>query len=227
MKYFLILILGLAISSAISSCTRGYYNTTQDYYDYEESFQLIHDLKDGILIVQIPYEKRKFDILKRIYEKEPNPEKKASLKEEYDALILDLKQTQKSLILGTIDYYKFSDFAFVPDTLINEFKKGERKNIFLDNDLSLGKEVNIDTSKTILFLRDLRDYDNLFIHKFDGTYPPAPFPYTSQVPTGEMDRIDIDSPHVLGIKNGILRALYTVNKRLTGFYTNSKFPNKT
>jgi hypothetical protein len=203
------------------SCTRGFYNTTETYEDPQEARDLIKGLRDGTLIVQIPFEKKKVEILKSLYLKEGDPAVRKRLKEDHDIFLEELVDNQKSIVEGIVSIYSFSRYAFVPDTLIKEFKDGKRDNIFLNNDLTLGKVVDIDTTKTILFLRDHRDYDNLFIHKFNGTYPPNPFPYTTQLPLKPNAKVNYMELFNLKTYNSLHHAIYIMDRKLRGFYNSN------
>lgn len=206
------------------SCDRGYYNALQNEYNYEEAYNLAQGLKDGILIIQIPTDRRKLALLESMHEKETDLAKKALSKENLTNARDKLESVQYDMIAATLEYYKFSDFAFVPDSLIKEFKEGQRENIFLEYDLTLGKKVDIDDSKTIMFLRQHRDYDHLFVHQYDGTYPPAPFPYTSQLALKNTDEVAFDK--LVSIKNEyIYHAIYIVDRKLTSFLGKYKNPN--
>jgi len=221
MKYIFLLVLVLIGFS----CSRGYYNVTQNYYDYDEAYELVHKLTKGTLIVQIPCERRKIQLMTLLFEKEKNLIEKKRLKIELDEFKNKLLIVQKTMISGTEKFYIYSKYAFVPDTLINDFKNGKRENIFIDSALSFKKDISIDTSNIIMFLRSLRDYDDLFIHKSDGKYPPRPFPYASTVPTRDFDRVDFDTKPISKDNTGIYKAIITINERLVGFYEYNKAPD--
>ena len=206
------------------SCSRGYYNTVQSYYNYEEAYQLVHGLKEGTLIVQIPCNKKKADIFKSLYEKEENIEKKAELKNEYDQLTYQIYRNQQSLLNGINKYYNFSNYVFVPDTLIKEFKKGKREDIFLKADLTFEENVDIDTTKTIMLLRDFRDYDDLYIYKLDGSVPPKPFPYASTIPTSDIVVLGADVIDKSDENMDVHQAIFTIDARLKNFYNHNKKP---
>ena len=207
------------------SCSRGYYNVSQTYYDFEESYELVEALKEGMLIIQIPCTKKKTEILYSMYLKEEDPDKKSKLKEEYEQETLQLAFTQESIFKATMKYYDFSDYAFVPDTLIRAFKNGRRDNIFLKPDLTLGEEIKIDETKEIFYLRYVRDFDDLRIYRKDGSVPPDPFPYASTVPTGDMDLFDLEETSEMHLNIKIFHAINIVNKRLKGFLEKNKSPN--
>lgn len=220
MKYIALLLL-IFISF---SCSRGYFNTVQSYYDYEEAYQLVHGLKDGTLIVQIPCNKRKKEIFKNLYEKEEDIERKAELKNDYDQITYQLQRNQKSLLNGIIKYYNFSQYVFIPDTLLRDFKNGKRENIFLKPNLTFEPNIDVDTTKTIMILRDFRDYDDLYIYKIDGSIPPNPFPYASTVPTGGINVLAANVIEKSEENMDVHEAIYTINARLKNFHNHYKGP---
>lgn len=207
------------------ACERGYYNSTETYYNKKEAKELINGLKEGFLIVQIPCEKKKREILYSLYENETDASKKEEYKKDYDAFLLELEVAQIGLYNGVKSFYSFSDYAFIPDTLIGNFKKGRRDNIFLNDSLEVGKEINIDTSQMVLILRDHRDYDNLYIHKLNGSFPPSPFPYSTQLPLINKTKIDVFEMAKLKGSDRFFHAIYIMNQRLASFYNkaNSTF----
>lgn len=217
-----LIVLFLLLSSL--SCSRGYFNTVEVEYNYKEAYDLVHGLKNGTLIVQLPCEKRKVELLTSLYQKEKDSVKKQERKEELENYQVNLARIHEAMVKGVNQFYNFSKVAIVPDTLITEFKSGKRKNIFLNPDFTFKEDMFIDTSQTILYLRNHRDYDQLLIKKPNGASPPNPFPYGSTVPTHELDRIDFDSKPISEDNTSIFKAIITINERLVGFYLNAKSP---
>lgn len=165
----------------VSSCSNVYYNTAENIRDEKQAMALIKGLKSGTLIVQIPCEKQKLHVMKNLANKEKDPEKKAELQQNYEDQKDYLKMIQSAMIQAANHQYLFSNYYFLPDTSVVAFKKGERDNIFINDEFEYIPKVNIDDNSTILFLRGERQYDYLYVYKPDATYPPEPFPYYSSV----------------------------------------------
>jgi len=217
-----------AITITIVSCSNSrYYDLTETYYDLDKSVDLIRGLKEGTLIVQIPCERRKLEVLKKVYINQKDPEKKQEQKEEYEKFKDYLKFVQETIIENTINNYSFSKYAFVPDTLITAFKKGQRENIFLDASFEFTNDVKIDASELTLFLRGQRDYDYLCIHEFNGKFPPRPFPYNSNLSTLEKPAFGTHFPFDRPSMSIFIRdAIANVNNKLNLFYEKHKPQNE-
>ena len=166
---------------SIASCRNIYYDTTETEYDKEESISLINELKKGTMVIQLPCERRKLELLRSKAKNESDSKKKNIYLEDYNNYILSLQYVQKSLIIAANQRYTFSNFVFVPDSLIVAFKNGQRKNIFVDKSLAFDNSVKIEEDNVVLFLRGERYFDYLYIHRFNGKFPFRPFPYYSSL----------------------------------------------
>ncbi len=212
------LIFGLFIIMSIASCSRGFLEHADTYYDYSEAYDMCYRLKSGLLVVQVPSEGKKHQLMKIQFENEDNPKKREKLKSVYNKEMIELGQAQRSLVNGFPEYYKFSSVAFVPDTLVKEFKLGRRTNIFLNQELELTTNESIDTSKIIMYVRSLRDYDHLYIYTSQNILPPKPFPFSSTVSTSNIN-IMAKSEKVSPIENNqIYTAIVTLNRKLIKLY---------
>lgn len=208
------LILGLFIIVSIASCSRGFLEHADTYYNHSEAYEMCQKLKTGFLIVQVPCEGRKHKLLKAQLENEKNPKKRKRLESTYNKELLELSQAQRSLVNGFPAYYDFSKVAFIPDTLISEFKKGRKTNIFFDQNLSLITDQSIDTSSYVMYVRNLRDFDHLYIYTSNNILPPDPFPYSSTVSTNDINILAKSEKTTLIENHQIYMAIVTLNRKL-------------
>ena len=224
---FRIFSLFVFIFTVISCSNSRYFDLTETYYDLDKSVELIHGLKDGTLIVQIPCERRKLEVLKKIYTNQKDPEKKKEQKKDYEEFKEYLRFVQETIIENTNKSYTFSKYAFVPDTLITAFKRGQRKNVFINESFEFTNDIEIGETELTLFLRGHRDYDYLYIHESNGKFPPRPFPYNSNLSTLEQPAMGTHVPFDKASMSIFIRdAIANVNNKLALFYEKHKTQNE-
>lgn len=217
------LIIGLFIVVVVTSCSRGYLEHADSYYDYSEAYDMCFKLKKGLLVVQVPSEGRKHQLMKIQFENEDNPKKKLKLKSVYENEIVELRKAQRSLVKGFPEYYKFSNVVFVPDTLVKDYKLGRRTNIFLDQELNLTSNISSDTASFTMYLRSFRDYDHLYIYTAENILPPKPFPYSSTVSSSNLNIMAKSENTILIENHQIYTAIVTLNRKLIKLYQNLPF----
>lgn len=214
MRFFLSILLIVFLIG----CSRGYYERLDTYYNYPQAYEYCQNLKTSTLIVQIPCEGKKQRLLKSNYLSEANKKKKSRLKEAYTTSMTELAQAQKSLVKSFSEYYNFSKFVFLPDTLVEEFKQGRRENIFLDKNFEFYSDKSINTVDSYMFLRDYVDYDHLYIYTDENKLPPKPFPYSSTVTTKTIN-INKKATKPENIESErIFIAVATINRKLRDFF---------
>jgi len=210
----------------LASCKNVYYNTTETVYDKNKAISMINGLKKGVLIIQIPCERRKLAVLEKKAKNEADPEKKEKYSNELENYKLYLNFIQKSLMEAATKEYKFSKYVFLPDSSVVAFKNGQRKNILINESFEFVNDAEISENEQTLFLRGQRYYDFLYIHNWDSSYPPEPFPYYSAMatilsPPNSYEKIDWDK--LIDWKALFYEALANLNFKLENFYQKNKY----
>ncbi|MDF1696325.1 MAG: hypothetical protein P1U56_10850 [Saprospiraceae bacterium] len=219
-KYLVILVI-----LVLASCSRSFYfDTTENEYNEAEAIEIIKGLKKGTLLVQLPCERRKLEVMKKVVAAEKDLDKKAIKQKELDDYQMFLKNIQLEIINNFHTKYSFSKFAFIPDTLVKSFKNGVRNNLFVNSSLEIIDDVPIADDELVLFLRSHRDYDYFYFHKMDGSYPPKPFPYNTNISTLEAPAKGTHMPFERRtIEIHIKDAIGNIDKKLISFYEQHYF----
>ncbi len=209
----------------LASCKNVYYNTTETVHDEKKAISMITSLKKGVMVIQIPCEKRKLSVLEKQAKNEADPVKKDKYSNELANYKEYLKFIQKSLMEAASKEYKFSRYLFLPDSAVVAFKNGKRDNIFINDSFEFVNETEIEENELVLFLRGQRYYDFLYIHKWDNAYPPEPFPYYSAMatilsPPNSYEKLDWDK--MIDWKALFYEALANLNYKLENFYEKHK-----
>jgi len=207
----------LFISMGTASCAnfmkvklnRGFYDHEKSEYNLEKAKEQLIQLENSTLIVLIPCEARKQNLLKKTNFKKYKANKK------------QIDDVKKSLMIGVSQLYDFSKYVFLPDSVYNDFLKKNDTNHFYDKNGNISQNHSIDTSSTYFVLRSFRDFDQLFIYDKHNKWPNQPFPYESSVGTNQLfktkrfltkkeylEKIDEEDTSL------ITGAIYILNKRL-------------
>lgn len=207
----------LLLAACTAGCSRFYYDTAEVEYDLDKAMSIWQGLKDGYLIVQIPTYGQKEKLLKSLATTTEDENKRREFQQAYETAVVELGNSQIELFKGIEQHYSFSKYAFVPDTLIQEFRQGSRKNVFINGNNDF-VEIDIPSDATILILRDRRDFDDLNLFNLDGTTPPRPFPFTTTVSTGDLNMLSYDKLSGYLESSSIYAAIYVLDQKLKGFY---------
>lgn len=213
----------LLLAACIASCSRYRYSqfrydTVEVEYDLERAMSIWEGLKDGYLIVQIPTYGQKEKLLKSLATTTKDERKRSEFQKAYETAVVELGNSQIELFKGIEQHYSFSKYAFIPDTLIHEFRQGGRKNVLINSNHDF-VDIDIPSDATILILRDRRDFDDLNLFNLDGTTLPRPFPFTTTVSTLDSS---LWSSYFKSFGNlessSINAAIYVLDQKLKGFY---------
>lgn len=208
----------------ISCSTSGYYDIRENTWNKEEAIRLVKDLKTGTLIVQIPTERRKSEVMLKMISSEKDAAKKALKQQEYYEFKKELSIIQKTLITSIQTDYSFSKYAFVPDSLIKTFKTGIRENVFINEEFKFVNNIEFEDAGSFLYLRSHRDFDDLFFHKEDGSFAPKPFPYQTSISTLEVPAEGTHLPFKRADTKTLIKyAIGNLDKKLNKFY--NSIPN--
>ncbi len=208
------------------SCSNLYYDTTETYVNKEEAISMINKLKEGTLVIQLPCEKRKLEILEKKANNESDPQKKARYLEEFGNYKLYLNFIQSAIVKAATKHYTFSKLFFLPDTSVVAFKNGQRENTLINDSFEFVNNYKFEESELILLLRGQRYYDYLYIHNLDGSYPPDPFPYYSAMSVflnAPNDYDKLDRKKQIESEKLLYQAFANLNYKLTGFYDKYKY----
>ena len=182
---------------------------------------MIHDLKKGTLVVQIPCEKRKVQILEQMVENETDRDKKKELEEKLQNYKVFLRYIQVSIVEAATRNYKFSKMVFLPDSSVKSFKAGLRQHVVLDSNLDKISEVEFEEDEKIMFIRGGRYYDYMYVHRWDGTYPPDPFPYYSSIMpvlAPASGYAPLSNAQLVDWKRLLFEAFANINFKMENFY---------
>jgi len=198
-----LLLVSLLISSCFMRINRGFYDFEKSEYDLYSAKKQLKQLKNNILIVSIPSEKHKLRLLKN-----SNPEK-------YDEAINELEFVRENFILAMSKFYSYSDYIFISDSSLVDFKKRNEVTHFYDKKGDPLTNAVIDTSSTYFVLKSFRDFDQLFIYDKNNKLPNQPFPYESTLKKKQLlESMEYLDKIRLKYRTYISEAIYILDKRL-------------
>jgi len=171
----------LLFTLLLFSCSNLYYNRVETYHDKKEARTLINELKEGTLVIQIPCEGRKLEVMEKLAISEKNVDKQRLLFKDLEEYKSNLKRMQSAMMEAANKEYRFSKYIFLPDTAVTAFKAGKRDQIAIDSSFNYLDVQNIGEAELIMYVRGTRNHDFLYIFKENGKYPPEPFPYHSSM----------------------------------------------
>jgi len=182
---------------------RGFYDIEKSEYDLQSAKKQLKQLKETVLIVSIPSEKHKLRLLKN-----SNPEKYSKTKEE-------LEFVKENLLLAMSKLYNYSDYIFISDSSLIDFKKKNEVEHFFDKKGNPLIDHSIDTSSTYFVLKSFRDFDQLFIYDKNNKFPNQPFPYESTLKKKQLlESLEYTEKISLEYRTYITEAIYILDKRL-------------
>lgn len=149
------------------------------------AFDHIKQLKESVLIVQIPSNTRKIALLETLAKNNPSNKRYAKmLAETLKGQIL----ISRAIVLGYQSEFDFSAVYFIADTLSPRLWKGERSGIFLNSDLVLDQNITLPDSTNFYLafigkanLATSTGQTALLIQKENQQLVAAPFPYSTKL----------------------------------------------
>jgi hypothetical protein len=209
----------------MASCTNVYYNTNETVHNKEKAIEMINAFKRGTLVIQIPCDRKKLEVLENKATNETDKQKKVKYLEEFEKQKQNLNFIQTSMMEAAKKQFTFSKYVFLPDTAVLAFKNGQRDDIFIDDSFEFVNDIEISESELILFLRGQRHYDYLYIYNWNNSFPPEPFPYYSSMTTFIKASNDYDKKNYAAIvdwKKLFYEAFANLNLKLANFYEKNK-----
>lgn len=149
---------------------------------YQEAREHLKNLQEGVLIVNLPTNSKKLKILKDILDRNPN-DKRA--KNNYVQLQTESKALQVAMTIAYQESYSFSKVYFMPDTMGHALKDGVREGIFVDYQLKLSSDIQLEDNNYYLayigtsFSPTSTGKKSLLIEDNKGNLLAAPFPYAT------------------------------------------------
>lgn len=149
---------------------------------YQEARAHLNNLQEGVLVVNLPTNNKKLKVLKDILDRNPN-DKKA--KKNYDKLKVDTKALQIAMTIAYQESYSFSKVYFMPDTMGHALRDGIREGIFVDDQLNLSSDIELEDNNYYLAYIGMPSTSistgkkSLLIEDKKGNLLAAPFPYAT------------------------------------------------
>jgi len=174
----------------------------------------IKELKEGVLIVSIPTFQKKIDTLESLIKREENEKKRLWLAEQLAKAKKesDLAPTQIQESFGM--YYDFSDVLFMDDTSGTHLKRGNYKNIFLNQEA-----VNLDGRNFFVHKPSVLQTSNLLRDAtVDKNFVPLepPFPHIFRRRNSIIHYYDPKEEYVFGSNY-----VKTLNQQFWTYYANA------
>lgn len=212
-KYLIISFTALCITSCL---TRSRFNLLDEQrpYNYEMAAQAVKDLREGLLLVSIPTDHRKIQLLEMVVASDKGT---SSKKQELEKAKAEISRTREHFITYFHRFYTFSDFQLLDDTLVRSYLN--RDVVKVPADLLVEGELTVqrDTSSTLFVCRANRDFDDLAIYSDLGKPIAAPFPSGSQLSSGGIDAVSTDFLSGVLEKSEIGHAVLILTKKLERF----------
>lgn len=149
---------------------------------YQEAREHLNNLQKGVLIVNLPTNSKKLKILKGIADRNPND---ARAKNNYEQLKIETKALQVAMTVAYQESYSFSKVYFMPDTMGHELRDGVREGIFVDYQLQLSSDIQLEDNNYYLTYIGVSSSStstgkkSLLIEDSKGNLLAAPFPYAT------------------------------------------------
>jgi hypothetical protein len=151
----------------------------------------IQALKNGVLLVRLPTGAAKIAKLQELMEREDaGSAYQKRLQQELVRTREDTERQNRALVRAFRDIYKFSDAMFFFDTSAPALKAGNHTGIFLDDFLQADPGQSLDGRfylvAAIGVTQEAALDDALIVYNANYDPMPKPFPYYSDVSTGEL-----------------------------------------
>lgn len=190
--------------SACISGNRGFYDLNKSEFNQSRAVEQLKQLKNGVLIVSIPTDRQKINLLKN------------TNKKQYKKVAKEIAFARENMMIAMSRFYKFSEYIFIADSSLVSFTNKNDKTHFISPTGESMETYDIDTSSTFFVLKDIKDYDHLFIFDKYNNYPSRPFPYESSLNVRGKKVLSFDYFQALDIdyQTRLSQAIYILSKRL-------------
>ena len=166
----------LALSLLISC--KSVEKTAQDNLAWNDAANAIKEVKKGGLVILIPSHKEKFKAVNRLLQsKELSEKKKEKIRLDKENDLENIREYSKKMIGAFREGYDFSPLYFLPDSSFNAFKKGQRKNIFLNDNMEIDKSITMEFPDSYRVGIRLGSDQIIVIRDKDGQIMKEPFPW--------------------------------------------------
>ena len=152
----------------------------------EMAFQSIHDIYEGVLVVRLSSNFRKAKILERqIKDTYSSVEQRLLYKKMLEKSNAETRENNELLMAAFSDNYDFSEVFFIYDTTLHYLTEGNKKGIFLGQDLKIDSTINLAARpyRMARYGSPLTEgfHDMVGMVIMDNKYQdlPPPFPYKS------------------------------------------------
>ena len=146
------------------------------YYDYadidkEVAVESIQKLKGDTLLIVVPTNRKKIQIIKNSSKSSRAERKK--LKQQLIVLYAQRLVQQEALINSFNEHYSFSPVLYIPDSLVYQFESGQKGNYFLNESLRIDSTLSFSNTSPIKLIQQ---FDQVWHIKIKNKIIPNPFP---------------------------------------------------
>lgn len=124
----------------------GQEEENQSYRERKDKAEAdIKKLKEGVLIIRLPSQRNKIEMLQELLDGGKLEEKtEKRIRERLEGTKAKTESFNKSMMTAFYEKYRFSDFLFMLDTASVQLKNGTRQGIFLNKELTIDPSLSLD-----------------------------------------------------------------------------------